>query len=96
MKKKNDVSLKDALQLMVRQNQWKQKLDRVKVADVWHQVMGETIAKYTKHVTLRNKTLVILIESAPLKQELAYAKPKIIKLMNEEIGENLIEEVLIH
>lgn len=96
MKKKNDILLKDALKLMVKKNQWKQKLDRVRVEEIWKKIMGKTINKYTKHVTLRNKTLVILIESAPLKQELFYGKQTIIQRMNKEIGEQLIEDVIIH
>lgn len=95
-KKTNDQPIGDILQQMVRQNQWKTRLDRVKIKEVWLRVMGETVARYTRHVTLRGKTLVLLIDSAPLKQELSYAKAKIIRLVNEECGEELVKEVLIH
>ncbi len=96
MRKKNDQQLKDVLQQMIQSNRWKEKLDRVKINLIWKNVMGETVNKYTKHITLRKNTLVILIDSAPLKQELSFAKKKIVKLINEEIGEELIQEVIIH
>jgi len=32
---------------------------------------------------------------APLKQELSYSKDKIIKLVNEMLGENAVKEVMI-
>jgi predicted nucleic acid-binding Zn ribbon protein len=96
MKKMNDRPIGEVLKMMVKQNHWKEKLNRVKVSEVWAKVMGETVVRYTRHVTLRKDTLVLLIDSSPLKQELAYAKTKIIKLMNEEIGENVIKNVMIH
>ena len=96
MRKKNDQQLKDVLQQMVSSNKWNEKLNRVKIQDVWSKTMGETVNKYTRHVTLRKNSLVILIDSAPLKQELAYSKVKIMNLINEELGEALVKEVIIH
>ncbi len=96
MKKKNDQQIKDVLKQMVSSNRWDEKLNRVKIQDVWAKAMGETVAKYTRHVTLRKNSLVLLIDSAPLKQELAYSKDKIMKNINEELGEDLVKEVIIH
>lgn len=92
----NDFPIGDVLKKMVHENRWKEKLNRVKVNEVWAKVMGETVVRYTRHVTLRKNTLVLLIDSSPLKQELSYAKTKIIKLMNDEIGEDVIKHVTIH
>lgn len=96
MKKTNDEPIGDILKKMVRDNKWKEKLNRVKINEVWATVMGDTVNRYTRHVTLRKNTLVLLIDSSPLKQEMMYAKPKIIKLMNEALGEDLIKEVMVH
>ncbi len=96
MKKKNDQPIKDVLQQMVSSNRWNEKLNRVKIQDLWNKVMGDTVTRYTRHITLRKNSLVLLIDSAPLKQELAYSKEKIMKLINEELGEDIIKEVIIH
>jgi len=96
MKKTNDEPIGNILKKMVRENRWKENLNRVKVNEVWAKVMGETVNRYTRHVTLRKDTLVLLIDSSPLKQELLFARKKIIQLMNEEIGESIIKEVVIH
>ncbi len=94
--KKNDQPIKDVLKQMVNSNNWNEKLNRVKIRELWAKVMGETVSKYTRHITLRNNSLVILIDSAPLKQELSYSKSKIINILNEELGEEIIKEVIIH
>ena len=57
--------------------------------------MGKMIAKYTRQISIYDKKLFLQIDSAPLKQELFYSREKIIKMMNEEAGEEVIKEVVI-
>lgn len=71
--------------------------NRYQVAGVvgsWEKVMGEMIARYTKKVFIKDKTLFVEIISAPLKNELLMSKKQIIKLLNEEAKANLVEEVV--
>ena len=95
MKKHNDQRIDEVLKDLVGDYKHKSKLYKNKLSTTWESLMGTTIAKYTSKISVRNKTLFINIDSAPLKQELAFAKEKIIKLMNEELGENYIEKVVI-
>lgn len=57
--------------------------------------MGKTISKYTDSIQIINQTLFITTTVAPLKNELLFQKEKIIQLINEELGENLIKDVVI-
>ena len=43
---------------------------------------------------VKNKTLIIYLTSAPLREELTYGKDKIIKMINEETGITLIEKII--
>lgn len=57
--------------------------------------MGKTISRYTESIQLIDSKLIITTHVAPLKQELNYAKDKIIKLVNEMLGEVAVKEVII-
>ena len=57
--------------------------------------MGPSINKYTTQITVRRNKLFVTIESAPLKQELSFGKEKIKKMINEELGEEYIQDVVI-
>jgi hypothetical protein len=57
--------------------------------------MGKTISTYTSNISVRKNVLYLTILSAPLKQELSYAKDKIKLRLNEELGEEFIREVVI-
>ena len=95
MKKHNDQTLKEVLKDMVDSYRLKPKLNQLKVRQVWSEQMGPSITKYTTDIYLRKNKLYLNISSAPLKQELAYGKEKIIKFLNEALGEEYIKEVII-
>ena len=69
-------------------------LINAKVRQLWPSLMGENIDRYTKKIIVRNKTLIISLSSAPLREELTYGKEKIIKMINEELGRKLIEKII--
>lgn len=95
MKNSNTVTLKEALTELIETYRLKSKLHQTTIRATWEETMGPTIAGYTKEISIMGKQLHIQIESAPLRQELSYAKDKIRQLMNESLGENFIQEVII-
>ncbi|MBK6931231.1 MAG: DUF721 domain-containing protein [Saprospirales bacterium] len=95
MKKKNDLSLQEALQDMLREYRLAPRLNETRVKMLWEKLMGKTISTYTSNIQVRKNVLYLTILSAPLKHELSYAKDKIKALLNDEIGEEYIKEVVI-
>jgi len=57
--------------------------------------MGKTVARYTDKIQIHGHTLYVNTAIAPLRQELIYQKDKILQLVNEALGENVIKEVVI-
>ena len=96
MRKKNEVTLGEALQAMLREYKLKSRLDETRVQAIWAKLMGKTISTYTTNIHVNKHVLYLTIVSAPLKQELSFAKDKIIHLINEEMGEQYIKEVVIN
>lgn len=95
MRKKNDISLQEAMQDMLRELRLKSGLDENRVKMVWEKVMGKTISTYTSNIAVRKNVLYLTILSAPLKQELTYSREKIKTRLNEEMGEEYIKDVVI-
>ncbi len=88
-------SIGDAINQFLKQSRIKGSIQVLQIEEVWEQIMGKTIAKYTQSLRIINKTLFITTNVAPLKQELIYQKEKIKLRVNEALGENVIEEVAI-
>ncbi|MEL7021647.1 MAG: DUF721 domain-containing protein [Bacteroidota bacterium] len=94
--KKYEQTLGDVLKEMLNDSsKMKQRLYQAKANTAWSKLMGATIANYTSEVKLRDHKLYLRVQSAPLRQELSFAKEKIIRLINAELGEEYITEVVL-
>lgn len=90
-----EYSLSQALQQFLRQSRLKGNIQALQIEDVWEELMGKTIAKYTDSIQIINKTLFINTTVAPLKNELQFQKATIIQRVNEALGEKVITDVVI-
>jgi len=90
-----EFSMQDAIQQFLKQSRLKGGIQALQIEEVWEQIMGKTIAKYTDKIQIINHTLFISSNVAPLKNELLYQKEKIIERVNEALGDKVINEVVI-
>ena len=91
-----EYSLGDALKKFLEKSKFRGSIQALQITDVWENIMGRTIAKYTEKIQIHGQTLYITTSVAPLKQELHYQKEKIIERVNEALGEKTIREVVIN
>ncbi|WP_146969126.1 DUF721 domain-containing protein [Chitinophaga sp.] len=89
------TTMGDALRDFMDKSRMKPRLTEVRIRENWEQIMGKTISRYTEGIQLIDGKLLISTNVAPLKQELSYSKDKIIKLVNEMLGEPVVREVVI-
>lgn len=89
------ISLGEVLKDFIESNRLQKGLDRVEVKDLWHSLMGDAISGYTNDVKLDRDTLVVSLSSSVLREELSYGKEKIISMLNEELGKDLIKKLIL-
>jgi hypothetical protein len=90
-----EFSMQDAIQQFLKQSRLKSGMQALRIEEIWEQIMGKTIAKYTDKIEIINHTLFINTAVGPLKNELLYQKDRIIERVNEALGEKVITEVVI-
>ncbi|MDT0687468.1 DUF721 domain-containing protein [Autumnicola psychrophila] len=97
MKKRNNenMSISEVLQEFVDHNKLQKGLDKVTVKDVWNQQMGPAIQKYTTAIKLEGSTLFVQLSSSVLREELSYGREKIIKILNKELGRELVKKLVL-
>jgi hypothetical protein len=91
----SEISLQDAIQQFLQKSRLKSGIQALRIEDVWEEIMGKTIAKYTDKIQIINHTLYITSSVAPLKNELLYQKETIIERINTALGEKLVKDVVI-
>lgn len=90
-----NISIGDALKEFIGANRLEKGLDKVNAKEAWDLVMGNAISKYTTDVKLDRDTLYVQLSSSVLREELNYGKEKIIKLLNEEMGKEVIKKLIL-
>ena len=97
MAKRNneEASIKDVLKSFVSQHKLEAGIDKVDVKEAWIKLMGNGAANYTEEVELKNNTLYVKLTSSVLREELSYGKEKIIKMINEEMGKEVVTKLIL-
>lgn len=95
-RRENDnLTMKEALSAFIQKNKLEKGMDKVNTKDAWARLMGNGVHNYTTAIELRNETLYVSLSSSVLREELSHGKSKIIKMMNEEIGKELIKKLVL-
>ena len=95
-KRENEyLHMQDLMKVVIKQNNLTKGMNQMNVKDVWAKLMGNGVVSYTNSVQLQNKTLIVKLKSSVLREELSYGKEKIIKMLNEELGQELITKLLL-
>lgn len=94
-RQRENNSISEVLKGFIDSNRLRKGLDKISVQDAWHNIMGNAISKYTTAISLERDVLYIQLSSSVLREELSYGKSKIIKLLNEELGKELITKLVL-
>lgn len=95
MSRHNEHSLKDAIEMLLKTYKLDDRLAEKRLIGAWEEVMGKMIAKHTTDINIRNQQLFVTLDSSALRNELALAKTKIVKMMNEAAGRTVITEIVL-
>lgn len=95
MQNNNEHSLKDVIERLLKAYKWEDKLDSVKLVESWSKVVGGMIARHTTNLYVKNRVLYVSLDSSVLRNELHMARTKLVKMINDELGKKVIDEVVL-
>ncbi len=88
-------SMQEAMQQFLNSSRIKGGIQALQIEDVWEDIMGKTIARYTDKLQIIGDKLIITTSVGPLKNELIYQKDKIRQRVNEALKANVVKDVII-
>jgi len=91
----DNQSISDILKEFVDANKLEPGLNKVDVQDAWANMMGNGVNNYTTAVHLDKDTLYVSLSSSVLREELSYGKQKIIDMLNESLGKDVILKLVL-
>ena len=95
MSRHNESSIREAIEKLLKVYKLDDRLAERRLIAAWEEVMGKMIANHTIDLVVRNKQLFVTLDSAALRNELAMAKTKIIQMMNNAAGKDVINDVVL-
>ena len=88
-------SIRELMKDVFKENNLEKGMQQISVKEAWEKLMGQGIVSYTNEVKLEGKSLIVKLKSSVLREELSYGKAKIIAMMNEALGEELINKIIL-
>lgn len=63
---------------------------------IWPDIVGPAINQATIRRWVNGSELHVCLSSAPLKNEVMFLSDQIIKMLNKNLGQNVITKIIIH
>jgi predicted nucleic acid-binding Zn ribbon protein len=95
MRKSQTRKISDVIQECLRDLRIDRKLKEVNLVSQWETMMGKTVSSRTKQIYIKNRILYLQVSSSVLKNELLMMRRDIVAKLNENAGENLIDDLKI-
>lgn len=93
--KKRDKEVGSIIKEVVQKNAKLSKgLAVVTIEEIYRARMGKMVSSYTSQIYLKGNKLFIYIESAPLRAELYMSRQQLMTSLNEELGSEVIQEII--
>ncbi len=88
-----EQSLQDVLQDLYKKNHLEDGLLKVRVRELWFSELGSGVGSRTEIVDFRRDTLYVTLTSSVLREELLLGKQKILTMLNEKIGYEVVKKL---
>jgi predicted nucleic acid-binding Zn ribbon protein len=94
MRNSNEQSLGEVIRQLLETYRLQGKIGQTRVIAAWEAVTGEMISRHTKDLYFKGSKLFVKLDSPALKNELSFSKSRIIELLNEAAGEEVVKDVV--
>jgi predicted nucleic acid-binding Zn ribbon protein len=90
----NEFTLKQAIEALINNFKIEERLNETAIITEWERIVGKMVARHTSKIYIKNKVLFVELDSAALRNELGYAKTRLIAAVNAEVKANVITDIV--
>ena len=96
MRRSREQNIGEVIKDLLKNYDITSKFNEAHIVTLWDKLMGPSVAKYTVNIEVEKRVLFVQLSNAALKQELTYGRDKIKKMLNKEVGEEVLLDVRIY
>ena len=94
MKRNEAEHIGDLIRQFLRQESLESPLNEQRLLSAWPEVLGPTIASYTRDLYIKNQILYVHLTSAALRQELMMGREMLVRNLNKQVGATVITNII--
>lgn len=94
MRRNETRGISDLLNEFKKENQFDGKLNETQLIANWSKLLGPTIARGTRKLTISNRTLFVWIDSSVMRHELFMIRSQIVIALNKSVGASVIDNIM--
>lgn len=96
MKRTEAKTVGEIIEQVIVENHLDEDFYAQKACFVWAQVVGQNINRLTTRRFVAGKSLHVFINGAALKNELTFVRHRLVTAINEAVGRDVINDIVIH
>jgi len=89
----NEKQLGEVVEKLLKAYGLEEKMKELDLVEAWPDLMGKAVAHRTKRIEIKNKKLLLSIDSSVMREELHHGKQVIIERVNQFMGKEVIHDV---
>lgn len=95
MRRKNTQALGEVIQKYLEAMDIDGKLKEVRLIKSWESVVGKMISNKTNKLFIKDKKLFVYLNSSIARNELSMIKDDLVKRLNQQAGEEVIDDIVL-
>lgn len=96
MKKTQAKTIGEIVQDYLKRENLDTALDEHRASALWPEIVGQGINRYTITRWVKDGVMHVQLSSAPLRNELMLNRTRVIQLINEALGRDVIKEIVFY
>jgi len=95
MRKTDTQTIAQVIKEYFKSPKFENKFKQFKIINSWEEILGKTVSKSTTNIYIKDKTLFVFLKSSVIRNQLYMIKTEIIKKLNEKVGEEIINDIVL-
>lgn len=95
MRRSNVQNIGEVVKELLKEMRIDHKIKEIAIINSWSEVLGPNIARSTSKIFVKNRVLFVYLSSSVARNELLMLKSKIIKALNDKVGESVIDDIVL-
>ncbi len=96
MKRSDPLSIKELIDRVLDDDSVRDAARAQRLCYLWPEIVGQGINRYTTRRYVADGILHVYLSSAPLKNELQFHRSRLVDVLNQAVGADVITDIHIH